>query len=311
MTIAQKLVIGTRASKLALAQVELVKQDLQRHFPACEILVRHITTKGDVILDRPLKAIGEKGLFITEIETALRERHIDLAVHSAKDLPTEMPDDMQIAAYLQREDARDAIIGMSLLELPQGARVGTSSTRRLCQLRHLRPDLTLLDLRGNVDTRLRKLHEGQYDAIVLAAAGLKRLGLAHEIAELIEPEQMIPAVAQGAIAIETRANAAATVAMVQTLHHQTTGIAVQAERAFLATIGGGCSLPAGAYAVCRESSLEITGMMGSLEGTIISDNLRGIINDPVALGSALATSLMAAGGRELMQRDMLATGEKG
>ncbi len=310
MTTAKTLIIGTRSSKLALAQVEIVKQGLHRQFPDCQIIVKHITTKGDVILDRPLKAIGEKGLFITEIEDALRQNQIDIAVHSAKDLSTEIPADMQIAAYLPREDARDAIIGMPLSALPPGARVGTSSTRRLCQLRHMRPDLTLLDLRGNVDTRLRKLHEGQYDAIILAAAGLNRLGLSHEIAELINPSQMIPAVAQGAIAIETRFDDASTRAMVNTLHDTDTGIAVQSERAFLTTIGGGCSLPAGAYTICHESSCEISGMIGSLDGTLVADTCVGNINDSVALGSSLAASLLAAGGRDLIHRDMLAIGEK-
>ena len=309
-TQARTLVIGTRASTLALAQVALVKQALQQRYPDCEISVQHITTKGDVILDRPLKAIGEKGLFITEIEAALRNKHIDIAVHSAKDLPTEIPADMQIAAYLPREDARDAIVGMPLAALPQGARVGTSSTRRACQLRHVRPDLTILDLRGNVDTRLHKLHDGHYDAIVLAVAGLKRLGLEHEIAEMLNPALLIPAVAQGAIAIETRADDEATAAFVRSLHDQATGIAVQAERAFLATLGGGCSLPAGAYATCNDTMIEIAGMIGSLDGTIISDRWRGRITDPAALGRELALSLLVAGGAEMIRNDSISAGVK-
>jgi hydroxymethylbilane synthase len=187
------VVIGTRSSKLALAQTHMIRDALLAAHPDITIEVEHITTKGDVILDRPLSAIGDKGLFVTEIEEALRAGRIDLAVHSAKDLPSELPPDMAIAAFPRRADARDALIaraGLGLADLPAGACVGTSSLRRACQLRRLRPDLRIADLRGNVDTRLRKLHEGMYDAVVLAAAGLDRLGLAHEVTELLDPHDM-------------------------------------------------------------------------------------------------------------------------
>jgi hydroxymethylbilane synthase len=183
------LVIGTRSSKLALAQTQMIRDGLLAAHPDLTIAVEHITTKGDLILDRPLSAIGDKGLFVTEIEDALRQGRIDLAVHSAKDLPSELPPDMALAAFPPRADPRDALIareGRRLADLPEGAHVGTSSLRRACQLRHLRPDLRIGDLRGNVDTRLRKLHEGLYDAIVLAAAGLERLGRAGEISEYLE-----------------------------------------------------------------------------------------------------------------------------
>ncbi|HMO59617.1 MAG TPA: hydroxymethylbilane synthase, partial [Roseiflexaceae bacterium] len=199
-TLIGTITIGTRASKLALAQTNLVRDALIAANPSLDVAVQHITTRGDIILDRPLSAIGDKGLFVVEIEEAMRRGEVDLAVHSAKDLPSELPDDMVLAVFPGRVDPRDALIshnGRKLAELPHGATVGTSSLRRACQLRALRPDLQIRDLRGNVDTRLRKLHEGQYDAIVLAAAGLERLGLAAEVSEWLDPQQMLPAVGQG------------------------------------------------------------------------------------------------------------------
>src|SRR3954454_4681115 len=217
---ASVVVIGTRASKLALVQAHMIRDELLRAHADLTVVVEHITTKGDVILDRPLSAIGDKGLFVTEIEEALRAGRIDLAVHSAKDLPSELPSDMRLAAFPPRADARDALIArnhMRLADLPAGAHVGTSSMRRACQLRHLRPDLRISDLRGNVDTRLRKLHEGQYDAIVLAAAGLERLGWAGEISEYLDPSVMLPAVSQGILGIEIRADDAATAALLAAL----------------------------------------------------------------------------------------------
>ncbi|HJZ47948.1 MAG TPA: hydroxymethylbilane synthase, partial [Roseiflexaceae bacterium] len=243
------VVIGTRASKLALVQTHMIRDGLLAAHPDLTVAVEHITTKGDVILDRPLSAIGDKGLFVTEIEDALREGRIDLAVHSAKDLPSELPGDMALAAFPTRADPRDALIarnGLRLSSLPDGAYVGTSSLRRACQLRHLRPDLRIGDLRGNVDTRLRKLHEGQYDAIVLAAAGLERLGRAGEISEYLDPGVMLPAVSQGILAIEIRAGDEATAALVAPLDDPAARVAARAERAFLARIGGGCQVPIGA-----------------------------------------------------------------
>ncbi|HWQ14357.1 MAG TPA: hydroxymethylbilane synthase, partial [Roseiflexaceae bacterium] len=197
------LVIGTRASKLALAQTHMVRAALLAAHPGLEVAVQHITTKGDVILDRPLSAIGDKGLFVVEIEEALRAGRVDIAVHSAKDLPSALPPDMALVAFPRRADPRDALVsrgGLRLAALPAGALVGTSSLRRACQLRALRPDLRVEDLRGNVDTRLRKLRDGRYDAIVLAAAGLQRLGLDHEVTEYLAPEVMVPAVGPGVLA---------------------------------------------------------------------------------------------------------------
>ena len=300
------VVIGTRASKLALAQTELVRAMLLAAWPELTVEVLHITTKGDVILDRPLSAIGDKGLFVTEIEQALRAGQIDLAVHSAKDLPSELPPDMALAAMPEREQPFDALLardGRRLVDLPKGARVGTSSLRRACQLRRLRPDLQIADLRGNVDTRLRKLHEGQYDAIVLAAAGLRRLGLAEHISELLPPERMLPAVGQGALGIEVRAGDTAVAALLAPLDHPATRVAVSAERAFLARIGGGCQVPIAAYAEHLGDWLRLHGLIGARDGRSCTGDLLGLADDPAALGAALADDLLAAGGQQLLRAE--------
>lgn len=296
---AQAVTIGTRKSKLALVQTHMVRDALLAAWPGLQVDVEHITTKGDVILDRPLNAIGDKGLFVTEIEDAMRAGRVHLAVHSAKDLPSELPPDMVLAAVPAREDPRDALIslrGEGLAELPGGAVVGTSSLRRACQLRHLRPDLNIADLRGNVDTRLRKLREGQYDAIVLAAAGLRRLGLESEISELLEPDQMIPAVSQGALGIEVLAADNATLGLLEPLNDMLTRTAITAERAFLARIGGGCQVPVAAYAWHRGASLRLVGMIGSYEGNIIRGEQSGPAAEAAQLGADLAAALLASGG---------------
>jgi hydroxymethylbilane synthase len=301
------LVVGTRASKLALAQTGMVRDALLAAHPALAVTVEHITTRGDLILDRPLSAIGDKGLFVTEIEDALRAGRIDLAVHSAKDLPSVLPPDLALAAFPPRADPRDALIslkGWGLLELPEGARVGTSSLRRASQLRALRPDLQIGDLRGNVDTRLRKLHEGQYDAIVLAAAGLERLGLLPEISELLDPiNVMVPAVSQGILAVEARADDAATLALLAPLDDTQARAAATAERAFLARIGGGCQVPLGAYAQIDGGRLTLTAMIGSRDGRLVRSTCTGSAGHPAALGSALADELLARGGRALLGFD--------
>jgi hydroxymethylbilane synthase len=297
------LTLGTRASKLALVQTEIVRMALNATHPALDISVEHITTRGDIVLDRPLNMVGGKGLFITEIEEALRTGQIDLAVHSAKDLPSELASDMQLGAISLRADPRDAVVsqtGARLNELPAGARIGTSSVRRACQLRQLRPDATILDLRGNVDTRLRKLHEGQYDAIILAAAGLDRLGLAHEIAERLEPDVMIPAVAQGALSVECRLGDEPIIRLLAPLNDDATRTAVLAERAFLATLGGSCSVPAAAYAHIQGDSLTIIGMIGAADGRIVRGRRSGPITQAQSLGRRLAKSLLARGGAALL-----------
>lgn len=301
------LTIGTRASKLALVQTDIVRTSLLRLRPDLDIRVEHITTKGDVVQDRPLSEIGGNGLFITQIEEALRAGRIDLAAHSAKDLPSTLPPDMALPAFLPRADARDVLISRDnavLAQLPPGARVGTSSPRRACQLRSLRPDLTLLDIRGNVDTRLRKLDEGQYDAIVLAAAGLERLGLLDRVTEWLDLQTFVPAVGQGALAIEVRADDSYMIELAGGLNDPDTSTAVRAERAFLARLGGGCSLPVGAYATLVKGKLHITGLIGSVkavEDTIIRGEYVGHPQSPEEVGFALAESLLARGGREAIE----------
>lgn len=299
------LVIGTRGSKLALVQTEMIRAALRAAHTGLEVAVETITTRGDVILDRPLSAIGDKGLFVTEIEDALRAGRVDLAVHSAKDLPSELPPDMILAVCPPREDPRDALLshaGYTLAELPSGARVGTSSLRRTCQLRHLRPDLEIVDLRGNVDTRLRKLHEGQYDAIVLAAAGLRRLGLAEHVTEWLSPEQMLPAVAQGALGIEARAGDATTQALLDALDDRTTRLAVMTERAFLARIGGGCQVPVAALAHLDGDTLHLSGLIGARDGRLVRGYRSALATNPTALGAALADELLENGGRTLLEQ---------
>lgn len=303
---AGRLTIGTRGSKLALAQTELVRQALAAAHPGLEIVLERITTRGDIVLDRPLSAVGGKGLFVDEIEQALRQGRIDLAVHSAKDLPSTLPPDMALAAFLRRADPRDALVsrdGRRMAELPAGARVGTSSVRRACQLRHLRPDLSVQHLRGNVDTRLRKLSEGQYDAIILAAAGLERLDALGYATEILEPEIMLPAVGQGALAVEVRAGDEHTAALLQPLDDWETRVCVTAERAFLAHLAGGCQVPAGALARLAGDRLLLAGMIGTPDGRIVRGEMAGLASHPEEVGAHLAEELLAQGGRNfLLQR---------
>jgi hydroxymethylbilane synthase len=296
--------IGTRGSKLALAQTELVRAALLAAHPGLAVETEQITTRGDMVLDRPLSAIGDKGLFVTEIEDALREGRIDLAVHSAKDLPSELPPDMALAAFPRRADPRDALIargGRRLMDLAEGACVGTSSLRRACQLRHLRPDLWIEDLRGNVDTRLRKLQEGQYDAIVLAAAGLERLGLAGEIVEYLDPLVMLPAVSQGILGLEVRAGDTSIAALLAPLDDPDARAAATAERAFLARIGGGCQVPVAAYAHLDGEAITLAGMIGARDGRLVRGEVAGPAGDLAALGAHLAERLLDAGGRALLK----------
>ena len=298
--------IGTRGSALALAQARQTDTRLRARWPALAIEVHTITTTGDVRTDVPLAAIGGRGVFAAEIEQALRRGEVDVAVHSSKDLPSTLADDFALGAFLPREDPRDVLCtrGPRLAELPAGARVGTSSPRRACQLRALRPDLRVEDIRGNVDTRLRKLDAGQYDAILLAAAGLHRLDLAHRVTEYLAPEVMLPQVGQGAVALEVRAGDTRALAHVAPLDDALTRAAVEAERAFLARLGAGCTAPAGAHASLAEDgeTLVVEGMVGSPDGTRVVRLAReGAVADRLALGAGLAEALMAAGGAELMR----------
>jgi hydroxymethylbilane synthase len=261
---AESIVIATRESRLALWQAEHVRDLLAQRFGA-QVDLLGMTTRGDQILDRTLSKVGGKGLFVKELENALEDGRAQLAVHSLKDVPMQLPEGFVLGAVLPREDARDAFVSprfASLAQLPQGARVGTSSLRRAAQLLALRPDLQIEPLRGNLDTRLRRLDEGHHDAIVLAAAGLKRLGLASRIAALFDPAQMTPAAGQGALAIELREDAGALRRTLQALSHRPTWLAVQAERAVSRGLGGSCSMPLAAHAVWQGEWLHLDAALG-------------------------------------------------
>ncbi len=292
------LTIGSRGSQLALWQANWVKARLEEAGCACRIEI--IKTTGDKITDVPLAKVGAKGLFTKEIEDALIDNRIDVAVHSLKDLPTELPAGLRLAAIPAREDARDAMVGRRLAELPAGARIGTSSLRRVAQLRAARPDVTTESVRGNIDTRLRKLSEGQYDALVLAAAGLKRLGWEDRIAEFLTEDVMCPAVGQGALAIETRDEGEAAEACSK-LDDATTRAAVDAERAVLRTLGGGCQVPIGAHATITGGKLRLVGIVGAPDGgRIVRRETSGSMADAIRLGEELGGELLAAGGAEIL-----------
>lgn len=305
--------LGTRGSALAMTQARLVAAALGAARPGVAIEIVTITTKGDVRTDVPLAAIGGSGLFATELENALRAGEIDFAVHSAKDLPSTLAGDMALAAFLEREDPRDVVVsrdGAALRDLPHGARVGTSSPRRACQLRAVRPDLALHDIRGNVDTRLRKLDAGEYDAIVLAAAGLRRLGLVARATEHLAPADMLPQVGQGAIAVEVRAGDDDTHALVAALDHAPTRTAVTAERAFLARLGAGCAAPTGAHATLHaDGTVTVEGLIGHADGRTLRRAATGPATQGAALGAAVAEALLADGGdallRDALPRDAL------
>jgi hydroxymethylbilane synthase len=289
-----------------LWQAEKIKEGLIRENPGLEIQIDVIKTTGDVKPD-PLSVIGGKGVFTKELEDALLDRRIDIAVHSLKDLPTIIPDGLAISAICEREDPRDALVLRaehrynSLRELPAGAVVGTSSQRRLAQLKSLREDVVVKDLRGNVDTRVRKLDEGQYDALILASAGLIRLGLRDRISAAIEPGEMLPAVGQGAIAIETRGDDAVAVAATAKLNHRETELRCRAERAFLRSLGGGCQFPIAAHAVVEGSVLKLEGLVAKPDGSaFIRDQLADHFERPEDIGSTLAKKLLDRGAGELL-----------
>lgn len=297
------LVIGSRGSKLALWQAEQARQRLQLLNPQIEIVIEIIKTTGDV-KSEPLSVIGGKGVFTKELEDALLDGRIDIAVHSLKDLPTMLPDGLAISAICEREDARDALVlradlnfgEASLLSLPDGAVVGTSSQRRLAQLKALRGDVAINDLRGNVDTRIRKLDEGLYDAVILASAGLLRLGLEDRISARIPIDLMLPAVGQGAIAIEIRSDNEFAVETTSRLDHRETRLACVAERAFLRGLGGGCQLPIAAHAVLDEDSLILDGLVAKTDGSEIwRDQISGPHDQGEEMGTSLAALLMQRG----------------
>ena len=290
------LVIASRGSQLALWQARWVAAQLSAAGQECRIEI--IRTTGDKITDVPLAKVGTKGLFTKEIEEALLDGRAHLAVHSLKDLPTELPEGLVLAAIPEREDPRDAMVGRTLANLPLGSRVGTSSLRRAAQLRQLRPDLQVESIRGNLDTRLRKLDEGQYDAILLAAAGLKRLGWGDRIAEILSPEQMCPAVGQGALAIEARAGFDGA----KMLDHADTHVAVLAERAVLGALGGGCQVPIGAYATVSEDRVHILAIVAAPDGTqVIRAEAGGPAAEASRIGAGLAAELLTRGARQILE----------
>jgi hydroxymethylbilane synthase len=294
------LTIGSRGSQLAMWQARWIQARIESLGVDSRIEIIHTT--GDKITGVALSKVGTKGLFTKEIEEALLSGTIDLAVHSLKDMPTELPDGLMLAGIPEREDPRDALVGRGLAGLAQRARVGTSSLRRTAQLRARRPDLEIEDIRGNVDSRLRKLDAGQYDAIVLAAAGLRRLGWENRITELLDPSVMCPAVGQGALAVETRADGGAALEIARQLEHRESRIAVTAERALLAALGGGCQVPMGAYATVVQEALYIEAIIVSPDGAeIVRKKASGAAADAAAIGRALGEELLAAGGRGILE----------
>ncbi len=302
----KKIVIGTRSSKLALWQAEYVADRLRKQYEGLEVELMHIVTKGDKILDVPLAKIGGKGLFTKELEVAMLEKRVDLAVHSLKDMPTVLPTGLSLNTITKRLDCGDALVSpkyQTLENLPKGAKVGTSSLRRKAQLLNIRPDLDIHNLRGNVNTRLRKLEEENFDAIVLAVAGLKRLGFGDKITQIIPRKYCLPAVGQGALAIETRADDEEIKNMLSFLYDDKTADATIAERAFLAQVEGGCQVPVGVYGeVNEDNTLTVEAVIGSLDGkTIIRDKVTGKRENASELGEDLAKKILANGGLEIMQ----------
>ncbi|KKO47819.1 porphobilinogen deaminase [Arsukibacterium sp. MJ3] len=298
--------IATRKSALALWQAEFVKAELLRHHPALQVELVPMSTQGDKILDTPLAKIGGKGLFVKELETAMLDGRADIAVHSMKDVPVAFPDGLVLQTICQREDPRDAFVSnqfQSLAQLPLGAVVGTSSLRRQCQLKALRPDLTIRDLRGNVNTRLAKLDNGEFAAIILAAAGLIRLGFATRIASFIEPEQSLPANGQGAVGIECRSDDTAVQQLLAPLEHYATRLCVLAERAMNRRLQGGCQVPIGAFATLNGNQLQLRGLVGSLDGSqIIRAQHSGSADTAEQLGLMVAEQLLAQGAGAILQQ---------
>ena len=305
MTEKTKLVrIATRKSALALWQAEFVKAELERFHADVRVELVPMSTQGDIILDTPLAKIGGKGLFVKELEQAMLDGRADIAVHSMKDVPVEFPEGLELYTICEREDPRDAFVSnnfANLSELPQGAIVGTSSLRRQCQIKALRPDLDIRDLRGNVNTRLGKLDDGQYDAIILAAAGLIRLEMESRIADYIEPEVSLPANGQGAVGIECRIDDEVTKALLAPLEHTQTRIRVNAERSMNRYLEGGCQVPIGAYALVDGEQVHLRGLVGAVDGSeILRDEVTGHVNDAEKLGIELAKKLLAQGADKIL-----------
>jgi hydroxymethylbilane synthase len=302
---AKELRIGTRGSQLALYQANWVKEKLIQTHPHLKVTLITIKTTGDKIQDAPLAKIGGKGLFVKEIEEALIQKRVDLAVHSIKDVPTELPETLHLSAITKREDPRDILIskdGRRLRDLPQQAKIGTSSLRRQAQLLHFRGDLELIPLRGNLDTRLKKLEKMNMDGIVLAMAGVKRLGFESRITEIIPTEISLPAIGQGALGIETRKGDKEVEERIHFLNDPPSAIAVSAERAFLKKLEGGCQVPIAAFARIIDSTIHIDGLVGTIDGKrLIKHHLEGPIDQGVLLGTELAEILLGKGAKEILE----------
>ncbi len=299
----RELRLGTRSSRLALAQAGWIKKQLEEKNPGTLVRLVHIKTEGDK-LDIPLFQAGGKGLFVKEIEEALLQGKVDLAVHSAKDLPAVIPEGLALIAFPEREDARDVWIaanGQSWREVSPGGKVGTGSLRRKAQLLHLRPDLQVVPLRGNLDTRMKKLSSMQLNAIVVASAGLRRMGWESQASEYFDPDVLLPAIGQGALAVEARAEDATLREMAELLDHFPTRLAVKAERAFLRSLGGGCQVPIAGYARIQSERLVLTGLVAALGGErIIREKIEGPAQQGEELGETLAQTLLSRGAGEIL-----------
>ena len=297
--------IGTRGSKLALWQANYIKNQIEKKFHNIKAELEIIKTKGDKILDVPLAMVGGKGLFVKEIEEALLEKRVDLAVHSMKDVPTFFPEGLYLPVITEREDYRDAFISKNNIKLnhmPPNSLIGTSSLRRKSQLINLRNDIRIKDLRGNVDTRLKKLENGEFDAVILAAAGLKRMGYEKRITEYLDDSMMIPAIGQGALGIEIREGDRETLETVSFLKHNATFIEVEAERAFLKTLEGGCQVPIGCYGRIYSEKLSLRGFVASVDGKkYIKEDIEGNKDKYIELGVKLAEKILEKGGKEILE----------
>lgn len=300
----KRLRIGTRASQLALWQANWIKSELERVYPGIEVELVKIKTMGDKILDVPLAQVGGKGLFVKEIEEAMLRGEIDLAVHSMKDVPTEFPDGLGLVVTTKREDPRDAFIsdGVKFSDLRHGARIGTSALRRQAQLLAARPDLEMVIIRGNVETRIRKLKEDNLDAVILAAAGLNRLGFSNVVTELLDADFSIPAIGQGALGLECRLDDQETIQALAFLNHADTAAAVAAERALLKRCEGGCQVPIAAHGTVCDGTLTLVGFIASVDGTqSVRDMISGSTSDAEQLGAALADRLLGCGGKSILE----------
>ena len=301
----KKIRIGTRGSQLALWQANFIKSEIQRLFPDLDVELNIIKTTGDRITDRPLAMIGGKGLFVKEIETALLDNDIDLAVHSMKDMPGELPKGLIIGAIPKRENPFDVLISKDntlLADYKKGATIGTSSLRRASQIKHIRPDVTIESIRGNLDTRIKKLKAGDYDAIVLAAAGLRRLGQAHEITQYLDESVMIPAVGQGALCIETRKNDSDIASVMEKLDHYHTRICVTGERAFLKQIEGSCHIPVACFGKIKENTVSMTAVVASVDGKeLIKEHITSALNNVESCGRTLADMVLEKGGKRILE----------